>query len=159
MADDTSRRLRVRIANCEFEATGTDEWIDARYERFITDVRRLSASDRHLSSTGSEGDMADGQSGGAKEERRPSLAAFLRATVANGSQADRFLATAVWLERSGTSPLTTTVVAQALSEHRQKRLANPSDCLNRNVAKGYAIKTDRGFIVTSEGSARIVSAS
>jgi uncharacterized protein with von Willebrand factor type A (vWA) domain len=48
--------------------------------------------------------------------------------------------------------LDTTAVAKALTDHQQKRLGNPADCLNQNVAKGFCEKKkDGSFFITPEG--------
>jgi hypothetical protein len=38
-----------------------------------------------------------------------------------------------------------------LVDNQQKRLANPADCLNKNVSKGFCEKNDGGFYITPEG--------
>ena len=63
----------------------------------------------------------------------------------------RFLTTADWLRQRGETDLTTKKVSKALSDNRQKKLTNPSGCLNQNVAKGHCEKSDGGFYITPEG--------
>lgn len=79
-----------------------------------------------------------------------SLASYIRAKNASNSQALRFLVTADWLRRRGQA-LTSGAIAKALMDNQQARLANPFDCLNRNVAKGFCEKTKDGFFITPEG--------
>ena len=143
--------LRVRLGSAEFEAYGEAAWVDSRYERFVADARRLSLGDNEPP----RADSVDTSTAGERRSKPPPLATFLREVAPSGSQVERFLAAAVWLERGGTSPLTAKAIARALSENRQKRLANPSDCLNRNVSKGYAEKTELGFAVTDQGRASL----
>lgn len=83
---------------------------------------------------------------------RSSLASHIKAKKAEKNQVLRFLATAQWLTSREDAPLTSAAVARALSDHNQKRLANPADCLNKNVAKGFCEKRkDGSFFITPEG--------
>ena len=83
---------------------------------------------------------------------RGSLASHIKAKKAEGNQNRRFLATAHWLSSRGDGPLTTSAVTKALSDHNQKRLSNPADCLNQNVRKGLCEKRKGGsFFITPEG--------
>ncbi|MFZ5739371.1 MAG: hypothetical protein ACOY6K_21085 [Pseudomonadota bacterium] len=86
-----------------------------------------------------------------------SLATYIRAKGGDQSQIQRFLATAHWLESRGHEPLTASAVSKALSDHHQKRLANPADCLNKNVRKGLCEKSkkDGSFFITPEGLAAL----
>lgn len=80
-----------------------------------------------------------------------SLASYIRSKEAEGNQTLRFLVTSDWLRRRGRSILTSSGVAKALADNHQSRLANPADCLNKNVAKGFCEKTKEGFFITPEG--------
>jgi hypothetical protein len=81
-----------------------------------------------------------------------SLAAYIKAKKGEKNQITRFLATASWLSDRSSDPVTATAVAKALSDHHQKRLANPADALNKNVTKGHAEKRkDGSFFITPEG--------
>jgi hypothetical protein len=83
---------------------------------------------------------------------RGSLASHIKAKKGDKNQNNRFLATAEWISGRSEDPLTAKAVAQALSDHNQKRLANPADCLNQNVRKGYCEKRkDGSFFITPEG--------
>jgi hypothetical protein len=81
-----------------------------------------------------------------------SLASHIKAKKGDKNQNNRFLATAHWLFGRSDTPLTAKAVAKALSDHNQKRLANPPDALNQNVRKGYCEKRkDGSFFITPEG--------
>jgi hypothetical protein len=83
---------------------------------------------------------------------RGSLAGHIKLKKGDKNQNNRFLATAEWLSSRSEDPLTAKAVAQALSDHNQKRLANSPDCLNQNVRKGYCEKRkDGSFFITPEG--------
>jgi len=91
-------------------------------------------------------------SGKPRQAIRGSLASHIKAKKADKIQVLRFLATAQWLTSRDDVPLTSAAVAKALSDHNQKRLANPADCLNQNVAKGFCEKRkDGSFFITPEG--------
>ncbi len=77
-----------------------------------------------------------------------SLAKFLDQKNAAKKQVERFLATAEWLTIRGTAKMSTGDVTKALKDSHLPRLANPSDCLNKNVSKGYCEKDGRKFFVT-----------
>lgn len=81
-----------------------------------------------------------------------SLASFIKTKKGDKNQNNRFLATAQWLSGRSEAALTAKAIAAALSEHNQKRLANPADALNQNVRKGYCEKRkDGSFFITPEG--------
>lgn len=83
---------------------------------------------------------------------RGSLASHIKAKKGDKNQNNRFLATAHWLASRSETSLTSKAVAEALSHHNQKRLANPADCLNQNVRKGFCEKRkDGSFFITPEG--------
>jgi hypothetical protein len=83
---------------------------------------------------------------------RGSLASFIKSKKGEKNQNTRFLATASWLSGRSQDPLTAKAVAKALADHNQRRLANPADCLNQNVRKGFCEKRkDGSFFVTPEG--------
>lgn len=84
-----------------------------------------------------------------------SLASYLKAKGAQAKQVRRFLATAAWLTGRGAKELTSGLIAKTLQEHQQSRLANPADCLNKNVSKGHCEKTKSGFFITPEGWAEL----
>ena len=80
-----------------------------------------------------------------------SLSAYIKEKGGESNQVDRFLITADWLRRRGVTNLATAAVSKSLTDNHQKRLANPADCLNKNVSKGLCEKTETGFYITPEG--------
>lgn len=86
-----------------------------------------------------------------KAPAKGSLATYLKVTGGDRKQVVRFLATAAWLVGRGNTELSPGLVASSLQQNHQSRLANPADCLNKNVAKGYCEKTKTGFFITPEG--------
>ncbi|RKY83799.1 hypothetical protein DRQ11_12510, partial [candidate division KSB1 bacterium] len=79
------------------------------------------------------------------------LPVFLNEKDATKNQLNKFLATAIWLHAKGKNRLKTSDITAALKDAQQTRLGNPSDCLNKNVKKGYIEKDGTEFFVTQEG--------
>lgn len=80
------------------------------------------------------------------------LPSFLREKNADKSQPIKFLSTAVWIHDSKSQRrIKTNDVTIALRNASQKKLANPSECLSKNVKKGFIEKEGRDFYVTDEG--------
>ncbi len=97
-------------------------------------------------------DAGEGAVGKGNKGRTDSLAAFLKETKSSGSQARKFLATAAWLENSGKDRVTTGDVTKALSNHKQGKLTNASQCLANNVTAGKIVRDSKGqFYVSEEG--------
>jgi hypothetical protein len=142
-------KIEIRIGNLNFAAEGDQDWLSEQLSKIMS-VASLSIS------PGKEETAPDSTSPG-KISVGPvgSLAAYLKAAGGESRQVQRFLATAGWLFRRGTTTLTTAAVASALAENHQKRLGNPADCLNQNVAKGYCEKHKDGFFITPEGWAAL----
>jgi hypothetical protein len=88
---------------------------------------------------------------GGMESASASLATYIKEKGGESKQVQRFLATAAWLFKRGQENLTAPSIAKALSDPRQKKLANASDAFNQNVSKGYCEKTKDGFFITPEG--------
>ncbi|MGJ8629052.1 MAG: hypothetical protein ACSHXB_18990 [Sulfitobacter sp.] len=49
----------------------------------------------------------------------------------------------------------TAEISKSLKDNQQSKLSNPSECLNKNVGKGFCEKTSEGFFVTPEGWAEL----
>lgn len=121
-------------------------WIVNKFEIPLTELRLHDPAE----GTGSSQTVRTQES----ERFDVSLSRHIKSKRADRNQIRRFLVTADWLRRRGL-PLSSTAVAKALAENQQSRLANPADCLNKNVAKGLCEKTKDGFYVTPEGLAEL----
>lgn len=99
---------------------------------------------------GLSGAAAGSKSGGNFSK---SLASYLTEKQATSNQNRRFLATADWMRQKGATELSSGAVAKALQSNHQKRLGNPSECLNQNAAKGFVEKDTKKktFFITAEG--------
>ena len=147
MQDSEVRRgkIELTIGDVSFAGKGDQDWLDQQI-RMLIDVatREKTSSSADDVSPKPEPKQNETVSTG-------SLASYLRAKGADSVQLQRFLATAGWLYHRGTRDLTTRAVSKTLQENQQKRLSNASDCLNKNVARGFCEKTASGFFVTPEG--------
>ena len=147
MQDSEARRgkIELTIGDLRFSGEGDQDWLDQQISKLID-----------IATPGQIATSVDGVS--SKSEQRQneplsteSLASYLRAKGGDTAQVQRFLATAGWLRRRGEKVLTSSAVSKALQNNQQKRLGNPSECLNQNVSKGFCEKTTGGFFITSEG--------
>ena len=137
-------KIRIKIGGVEVDYEGAEGFLDKKLPKLIGDVSALAKE-------------APTESGGSDKSRNQkvgtsgTLASFLRQKNPK-SQQTRFLATAEWLhQKEQVKNMETNNVTKALKENQQKRLSNPSDCLNRNVKDGYCEKDGKGFYVTEEG--------
>jgi hypothetical protein len=143
-------KIDIKIGTVSFSAEGEQEWLSKQLNTVIDAVTKSGGS---LTGDGAEKASfnEDTASDSINENHSPSLASYLKDKNADRNQLVRFLATACWLRRRGRKDISTSDVSKMLSEHHQKRLANPSDCLNKNVAKGFCEKKGKLFFVTPEG--------
>lgn len=138
--------LAIEIGTMKLNAEGTESWVDAKLDTFITQVKELGIHPSYpakMNGNGTNKVETPGEVG--------PLAIFLKDVNAGTSQNKRFLATAVWLKRQGQTTIQSASVVKALAEAQQQRLGNPADILNQNVKKGFCVKAGEGFYVTPEG--------
>lgn len=139
-----SYRVKVTGPGHEFERT-IDETVASKILALVMTA---------VPSPSGNGGGADGGDLVTPGAKRPkggdvSLAAYIKSKKGEQSQMTRFLATAFWLSNRSNDPLTATAVAKALSGNHQKKLANPADCLNKNVSKGFCENHDQRNRATS----------
>ena len=136
-------QLSIEMKGIKFSASGSSEWVDAKYSAFLNDLSSVGQGKAAATALGAAADMTDTDVG--------PLAIFLKDSVVGANQNNRFLATAIWLKRQGQKIITTAIVVKSLAEAQQQRLGNPADVLNKNVKKGFCVKSGEGFYVTPEG--------
>lgn len=141
----TQTKIDVTVGNVSFAGEGEQDWLAQQLDKVLKAAPAIAQVQ-----PGFKGGAKDG-SGDRVGEFKTTLASYIKEKGAETSQVDRFLVTADWLRRRGADKLTTASVTKALTNNHQKRLANPADCLNKNVSKGYFEKTDGGFYITPEG--------
>jgi hypothetical protein len=134
-------KIQVSIGSIAFSGEGDEVWLEKQLDKL------LKAAPELIATTTPEPDKGKKSENGSAG----SLAAFLAKKTATDNQIKRFLATAEWLHLKGTKRLQTKDVSKALSDNNQKKLSNPADCLNKNVAKGHCEKDGDNFFVTPEG--------
>ena len=141
-------KIRIKIGEVEVEYEGAEEFLDKKLLELIGQITKLAERAPALG----KGEGADGKDL-SKDIDPGTLASFLTACDAKSAQLKRFLATAEWLHRKGKKKMKTIDVTGALKENQQSRLGNASDCLNKNVSKGFCEKDGTEFYVTDEGRA------
>lgn len=131
-----------------------DETIASQIISLAMTGKIIASPEREAGASGSNGGagLNTGPRALLPPQIRGSLATYIKAKKGDKNQNNRFLATAHWLSGRNEEQLTAKAVANALSNHNQKRLANPAHCLNQNVRKGYCEKRkDGSFFIAPEG--------
>jgi len=155
----SNAKIELSLGSLTFSGEGEGDWLAAQLDKVLEAAPELS--NLYGSSPRASGNSdTNGANGNVSAANVPNgnpgnfaetLASYLRAKGGETNQIQRFLATADWLRRRGIQSLTTAAVSKALSENQQKKLTNPSECLNRNVSKGYCEKSGDGFYITPDG--------
>lgn len=150
-------RVEFSIGTISFMGEGDKSWVAEQLDKILSQANELAgiapAATTALSSQ-SPSPMGLGEHQPMQPDStiaQKTLPTFLNEKGAAKSQVKKFLATAVWLESKGRSRISPKEVTQALKDANQSRLGNPSDCLAKNIAKGYCERDGREFFVTQEG--------
>lgn len=147
-------RIEFTIGSMSFVGEGEKEWVSDQLDKILEKASELSRISlpqddiQEQTPTSQAIETVQGNNAIASEI----LPIFLQEKDAAKNQIKKFLATSVWLMAKGKNRLTTGDVTQALRESNQTRLKNASDCLNKNVGKGFCEKDGKEFFVTQEGS-------
>lgn len=137
--------VSLKIGQLEFAAEGDEAWVSEKLEFIL----KQSASAAAAATPAAEPSAtAPNQGAGGPIG---SLASHIKKHGGSGNQVERFLATAHWLCLKGEKSLTTADVSKALKDNQQSKLSNPSECLNKNVGKGFCEKDGNSFYITPEG--------
>lgn len=142
----TQTKIDVTVGNLSFAGEGEQDWLAEQLDKVLKAAPGIARAQ-----PGTKGGATGSSGGDGGGEFKTTLASYIKEKGAETSQVDRFLVTADWLRRRGAEKLTTAAVSKALIDNHQKRLANPADCLNKNVSKGYFEKADGGFYLTPDG--------
>lgn len=146
----TESRIEFSIGTISFSGQGTEDWLSKELEKLLVELPKLLEVVPPPSITSSEK-----QNETAPPPFTASLASYIKDKGGDKNQTQRFLATADWLRLKGNPVLTTSTVSKALADNQQKKLSNPSQCLNDNVSKGYCEKNGDGFFITPDGLAAL----
>jgi len=148
-------KVEIKIGNMSFTAEGDQEWLGEQLSKVLdaAPVSPTPAQPTPASAQPTPGaPTVEAVAGEQRKTVNSSLASYLKSKGGETRQVQRFLATAAWLNGREHKQLDTSAVAKALSDHHQKRLGNPADCLNQDVTKGFCEKRkDGGFFITPEG--------
>ncbi len=144
-------KVEFTVGAISFAGEGDKEWLASQLDKILDKAPGLMKLTPPEQSE--QLPLSDSQQPSQEQDSiaQKNLPVFLQEKNANAPQVRKFLATAVWLIAQGHTRLSTRDVTQALRESRQSRLSNASDCLNRNVSKGYCEKIGNEFFVTQEG--------
>lgn len=143
----TEGKVEFSGGGLSFSGQGEQEWLSKQLDKILAaapELQKLEALPIPTPGVPAGTPEAEG-------EFKETLAGYIKAKGGESNQVLRFLATADWLQRRGEQKLTTAAVSKALVSNHQKKLGNPADCLNKNVAKGHCEKYGDGFFITSDG--------
>lgn len=146
-------KIELVLGAISFTCEGEESWLAEQFDKVLDAATTISAV-RAADPADDEGGEIEGESTPGEASNTAfttSLVSHIRDKKGEANQVQRFLVAADWLRQRGVSPLTASGVAKILSDNHQKRLANPADCLNKNVSKGYCEKTKTGFFLTPDG--------
>lgn len=140
-------KIHFQLGKLSFSGEGTEQWVASQLEFLLSKIPELTA----IPSLGDDLGESEDSPKEAKPIQVGSLASHIKSKGGDSNQTMRFLATADWLRLKGEKSLKTSMISKALQDNHQKKLANPADCLNKNVTKGYCEKTGEAFFITPEG--------
>ena len=142
-------KIQLTVGSVSFSGEGEQEWLEKQLHHILEAVPWLAKIE--TPSLVGEADIKLPKSDGAKAPFDQSLASYIREKNGDSSQLQRFLVTADWLRKRGDTSIKTGTVTAALKTNQQKRLSNPSDCLNKNVSQGFCEKNGAVFFITPDG--------
>jgi hypothetical protein len=169
MADS---KIELTLGSFRFSCEGEKEWVEVQLERILDRAPSLLSLGDEVAATSAGEEVEEV----AAEEARPvarrgrkprevkakkpvssdPLVAYLKEKKADNNQVRKFLATAVYLHSQGTQKFSTPMISKKLKAAGVPKLSNASDCLNKNVKKGFCIKEDKEFVLTNEGIQAII---
>ena len=146
----TEAKIEVKIGQIQFSSQGDQDWVAKQLDKILSQAEKLIqlAPEAQEEQPDVSGRKPTGKDSGIAKMTLP---AFLSERGAAKNQIKKFLATAVWLDAKGQKRIQTRDVTRALKDSNQSRLANPADCLKKNVGKGHCEKDGKQFYVTEEG--------
>jgi hypothetical protein len=137
-------KIELKLGNFHFTGEADAAWLEKQLDKLLAHVKSIDPA-------GSPEDPGEQETGRRDHKTKETLSAYLKSSSATSNQVKKFLAAACWLTAKGNERLGTGDITKALSENRQGKLANPSDALNKNVAKGFCEKEGKQFYVTEQG--------
>lgn len=149
-------KIEFKLGCISFSGEGEDTWLEKQLDKIMEKAPHLIKivppsmidNDNGVTKPGNEVTQDN-------EITSISLANFLISKNATKNQTQKFLVTSVWLQAKGQSRISTSDVTKALKDSSQSRIGNPSECLKKNIAKGFIEKDGDQFYVTPEGKSSI----
>jgi len=151
-------KIEFALGSITFSGEGEETWVSDQLDKILQkapDLIKIAPETQAISQSAAP---VSGQVSRLPDDTiaSQSLPNFFRAKEVPSSGFKKFLATAVWLHSKGSNRISLGDVTQALRDSNQTRLSNPSDCLSKNVTKGFIEKEGRQFFVTPQGRAFIL---
>ncbi len=142
--------LKFECDSFSIEFSGSEEFLESRLPAIVHELTSLSQP------SGAAGPLEGNDE--QPSANVPGLSAVLNG-LSEGTQVNKFLAAAAWLQASRqTEQMRTGDVSRAMRKQRQIPPKNCSDCLNKNVQKGFCEILSRKpirFQVTAEGMEKV----
>jgi hypothetical protein len=145
-------KVELKVGSLSFSGEAEASWLEKQLDKLLEYAKNRSGSD---SSDMEESESPKNSATGSQTGTGQPLGTYLKSRSANNNQTRKFLATAAWLSSKSKSDLRTADVTKALSDNRQNKLGNASQCLNENITKGYCEKRGKAFFVTEHGHEEI----
>jgi hypothetical protein len=143
-------KIEIRIGEIQFIGEGSPNWLEKQLDKILNkaeSLSKLSNNLRNKSNTESTSSIEIKST----EISTQALGTFLKAKKAMTNQVLKFLVTSIWLEAKGKNRLKTSDVTGALKEANQLKLGNASECLKKNLSKGFCERDGNEYYVTDEG--------
>jgi hypothetical protein len=137
-------KIELKLGNFQFIGEADAAWLEKQLDKLLEHIKSIDPASVPE-------DPSDDSTKTGQHKTKETLSAYLKSCGATVNQVKRFLATACWLTAKGSERLATGDVVKALSHNRQGKLANASECLNKNVTKGFCQKEGKQFFVTEQG--------
>jgi hypothetical protein len=144
-------KIQFKLGIIEFSGEGEETWVATQLDKLIQQAPALLKLAPSAVGQGTAPSNVNQQGEPGIVGSEVALGTFLKDKNIGGNQVNRFLATAIWLYARGNKMLTTRDVTKALRDNQQPRLTNSSDCLNKNVSKGFCEKQGNQFFITPKG--------
>jgi len=148
-------KINVTIGAVSFAGEGESAWLAEQLEKVLKAAPTIATGQTSSGALPGPASVSVNSTASVGGQAVGTLLSHIKVKGGETNQVKRFLATADWLRLRGETQLTTGKVSKALADHHQKRLGNPADCLNQNVAKGHCEKNGEGFYITPDGLATL----
>ena len=143
-------KIEIRIGEIQFIGEGSPNWLEKQMDKILNKAESLSKLSNNLTNKSNNVSALLNESKNT-EIGNQALGTFLKDKNATSNQTLKFLVTSVWLEAKGKNRLKTSDVTGALKKANQSKLGNASECLNKNLSKGFCEKDGTDYYVTDEG--------